>query len=157
MPNCWATRRASSTSDTLQHPVSLSPPHSRMVTPTTSCPCSTRSAAATEESTPPLIATITFTTSHRSRLAAQSTHRCHEHVDRAIDVLLGRRVPEAHPQRADRVALVDSHRGEYVRRLHRPARAGRSRRRADARLVEEIQQRLALDIGEADVCRPGDL
>ena len=38
MSSCWATRRASSTSATLQQPVSLSPPHSRIVTPTTSWP-----------------------------------------------------------------------------------------------------------------------
>ena len=42
MSSCWATRRASSTSDTLQHPVSLSPPHSRIVTPTTSWPSSSQ-------------------------------------------------------------------------------------------------------------------
>ena len=38
MSSCWATRRASSTSATLQQPVSLSPPHSRIVTPTTVVP-----------------------------------------------------------------------------------------------------------------------
>ena len=62
MSSCWATRRASSTSDTLQQPVSLSPPHSRIVTPTTSWPSRASSAAATDESTPPLMATITFMT-----------------------------------------------------------------------------------------------
>ena len=36
MSSCCATRRASSTSATEQHPVSLSPPHSRIVMPTTS-------------------------------------------------------------------------------------------------------------------------
>ena len=68
MPSCWATRRASSTSATLQQPVSLSPPHSRIVTPTTSWPSRASSAAATDESTPPLMATSTFTA--RGRRAA---------------------------------------------------------------------------------------
>ena len=40
--------------------MSLSPPHSLIVTPTTSWPSLGSSAAATDESTPPLIATITF-------------------------------------------------------------------------------------------------
>ena len=62
MPSCWATRRASSTSDTEQQPVSLSPPHSFIVTPTTSWPARCSSNAATDESTPPLMAHITFTT-----------------------------------------------------------------------------------------------
>ena len=59
IPSCWATRRASSTSATEQQPESDGPPHSLSVAPTTSWPCSTRSAAATEESTPPDIATST--------------------------------------------------------------------------------------------------
>src|SRR2546427_814608 len=59
MSSCAATRRASSTSAALQHPESDSPPHSFSVTPVTSCPASRKSAAATEESTPPLIATST--------------------------------------------------------------------------------------------------
>ena len=71
MSSCWATRRASSTSDTLQQPVSLSPPHSRIVTPTTSWPSPASSAAATDESTPPLIATITFMTTRRAAVRAR--------------------------------------------------------------------------------------
>ena len=60
IPICCATRRASSTSETEQQPVSLSPPHKRMVTPTTSWPSCFKRAAATEESTPPDIAMSTF-------------------------------------------------------------------------------------------------
>ena len=59
MPSCWATRRASSTSATEQQPESEGPPHSLSVAPTTSWPRSARSAAATEESTPPDMATST--------------------------------------------------------------------------------------------------
>src|SRR5688572_3655600 len=60
MPSCWATRRASSTSDKEQQPESLVPPQSFIVAPTTSWPCSSNSAAATDESTPPDIATKIF-------------------------------------------------------------------------------------------------
>src|SRR5258705_9387566 len=60
MSSCAATRRASSTSLTLQQPLSLSPPHNLSVTPVTSCPWSRKSAAATDESTPPLIMTSTL-------------------------------------------------------------------------------------------------
>src|SRR5271155_4346915 len=59
MPSCCATRRASSTSATEQQPESEGPPQSLSVAPTTSYPCSTRRAAATEESTPPDMATST--------------------------------------------------------------------------------------------------
>ena len=52
-------RRASSTSATEQQPVSLGPPHSFIVAPTTSHPSSRSSAAATDESTPPDMATST--------------------------------------------------------------------------------------------------
>ena len=62
MSSCCATRRASSTSAIEQHPVSLSPPQSRIVMPTTSWPASINSAAATDESTPPLNAIRTFMT-----------------------------------------------------------------------------------------------
>ena len=60
MSSCWATRRASSTSAIEQQPVSLAPPHSRIVSPTTSWPACSSSSAATDESTPPLIAQSTF-------------------------------------------------------------------------------------------------
>ncbi len=57
MSSCRATRRASSTSATEQQPLSEGPPHSLSVAPTTSWPASARMAAATEESTPPDMAT----------------------------------------------------------------------------------------------------
>src|SRR6267142_6436089 len=64
MPRRSATRRASSTASLPQHEpkrdTGASPslrPHTRMVTPTASYPASTSSAAATEESTPPLMPT----------------------------------------------------------------------------------------------------
>src|SRR6185436_3948453 len=64
MPSVAATRRASSTASVPQHEpkraeasVASCQGHTRIVTPTTSWPASLRSAAATEESTPPLIPT----------------------------------------------------------------------------------------------------
>ena len=64
MPSAPATRRASSTASVPQHEpnraeasVASCHGHTRIVTPTTSWPASVRSAAATEESTPPLIPT----------------------------------------------------------------------------------------------------
>ena len=144
MSSCWATRRASSTSATLQQPVSLSPPHRRIVTPTTSCPSRASSAAATDESTPPLMATITFTRvppcagatwprRRRSPSTASSTS-----ASVVVRPSVRRSAPAAHD-------AVDAHRGEDVRRVHRPAGARRRGRRADAGLVEQVQQRLALD------------
>ena len=49
IPCCCATRLASSSSATEQHPESVCPPQSLSVAPTTSWPCSTSRAAATEE------------------------------------------------------------------------------------------------------------
>src|SRR5258708_13054272 len=67
MSSSEATRRASSTALSEQHPPcfadsSVSPRgHCCSVTPTTSWPWACRSAAATDESTPPDIATATLT------------------------------------------------------------------------------------------------
>src|SRR5215470_4707916 len=62
MPSAAATRRASSTASLPQQEpnreaVSSPRPQTRMVMPTTLSPASTRRAAATEESTPPLMPT----------------------------------------------------------------------------------------------------
>src|SRR6266550_5553968 len=66
MPRRLATRRASSTAFSEQHPpwraasTESSRGHCCSVTPTTSCPWAWSSAAATDESTPPDIATATL-------------------------------------------------------------------------------------------------
>src|SRR5579871_1234077 len=76
MPSMPATRRASAASSTEQHPCLFFPPDvsqltssavstplgepRRINTPTTSYPSRSKSAAATELSTPPLMATTTF-------------------------------------------------------------------------------------------------
>src|SRR3954470_5018700 len=100
MPSCAATRRASSTSETLQHPESDSPPQSLSVTPVTSCPCSRSSAAATDESTPPLMATssregTSDPMSGGDGSAAETGDRARDHLERAVDVGVGGREPEA--------------------------------------------------------------
>src|SRR5215813_2703466 len=62
MPRRAATARASSMSSGLQQLPQRAAPeydHTRRVMPRTSCPCSTSSAAAADESTPPLMATTT--------------------------------------------------------------------------------------------------
>src|SRR5882672_8995491 len=66
MRSVRATARASSEASVPQHDPNRSTAssdrraaHTRIVTPTASCPCSTSSAAATDESTPPLMPTTT--------------------------------------------------------------------------------------------------
>ena len=88
---------------------------------------------------------------------AQRRDRRGEDLDGAVGVGLCRRPAERHPQGARRPRSLDAHGGEHVRRLHRPAGARRGRRRAEARLVEEEQQRLALHAFDADVGAAGDL
>ncbi len=159
MSSCWATRRASSTSATQQQPVSLSPPHSRIVTPSTSWPWSSSTAAATDESTPPLIASRTFTSPPTSparrrgggprsarRRRGRGRHRrrwwlwpsekriapiaCSFATPIAASTCDGSIAPLAHAE----AALA-----------HTPC------------LVEQEEQRLALDALEAHVGRTGDL
>ena len=108
------------------------------------------SAAATDESTPPLMATSTFTASPRPpRSRSRSVATAAATVDRVVDVGVGGGAAEREPQRRRRPAPVDAHRGEHVRRLHRAAGARRRRRRAHPGLVEQEQQRLALDALDA--------
>src|SRR6266850_1668252 len=130
----------------------------------TSWPCSASSAAATDESTPPDIATTilicaagphprrlsrlaharrgtcrndplavaTRTSSwfrgcvlSRGRLsseAAEFLHKPRQHVDDAIDFLLGRKHPEAEAQRVLCPVRRQTHRAQDVRRFERPRR-----------------------------------
>src|SRR5438477_11094432 len=104
MPSCCATRRASSISDTEQQPgVSGPPSQRRMVAPTTSWPCSSNSAAAIDESTPPDIATRTLTGSR----APQLRDGLGDRLERELDVGLGARPAERQPKRAQRPRAVD--------------------------------------------------
>src|SRR5436309_2498005 len=94
MPSWAATRRASSTSATLQQPESDSPPHSLSVTPVTSWPAARSRAAATDESTPPLMATSTRTSAPGGDGAAggpagQSLDAGGDHAHGLVDLGLG--------------------------------------------------------------------
>ncbi len=171
MPSCAATRRASSTSETLQHPESDSPPQSFSVTPVTSCPCSSSSAAATDESTPPLMATSTRRPARRPARRSPCRSPCQagtaaprspcdgvrDHLERAVDVGVGGREAEAQAHRGGRLRQREAHRGEHVRRLRGARRAGRTRRRAQALDVEGHEQCLGLHAVETDVRVPRDL
>src|SRR5688572_20808005 len=116
-----------------------------MVAPTTSYPCSTRRAAATELSTPPDMATSTF-----SRTAEDSRELAHLLDDRGedlggpLDVGPGGAVPEAEADGAERELPRHPHGGEHVRRLDRPRGAGRASRDGDPGQVEVHEQRLAV-------------
>src|SRR5438094_731195 len=118
-----------------------------MVAPTTSWPCSSKSAAAIDESTPPDIATRTLT---RSR-APQLRDGLRDRLERELDVGLGARPAERQPKRAQRPPAVDAHRLEHVRRLDGAAGARRARRRRYAHVVEQHEQRLGLDAVERHV------
>jgi len=82
-------------------------PHSFIVAPTTSWPASSTSDAATEESTPPDMATRTrifVTRSARSRATASATAR-----RRRGHVLVGRGPAQGEAQRGRRLVLVHAH------------------------------------------------
>ena len=155
MPRRRATHRASSTSATEQQPESDSPPHSLSVAPTTSWPASQRRAAATDESTPPDIATRTAPRHAGApsrewawRLGDRRRHR----VTGGVDVGLDGGPAERQPQRAGRLRPVDADRRQHVRRLLRTAGTARCRAGQHTMVVlEEEEQRLAVDRGEADV------
>src|SRR5512147_2274941 len=100
-----------------------------MVAPTTSWPCSTSRAAATELSTPPDMATRTFlrTAEHHGQLA-DLLHHGGEDADRPVDVGRGRLMAQAHPDRAQGQAPGNAHRGEHVGGFHRAGGTGRSAR-----------------------------
>src|SRR5262245_3863634 len=109
--------------------------YSCMDSPMTSCPWSASNAAATEESTPPDIATTIrmddyrlLTTDYRLpttdsrflRQAPQFLHQRRQHPDDAIDVGVGREHPEAEAQRVLGAVRRKPHRAQHMRRLERP-------------------------------------
>src|SRR4051794_15864183 len=164
MPSSSATRRASCASSTLQHPraplrsVWRSGDSARW-TPVTSCPASTASAAATAESTPPLIAAMTLTAtplllgsalapllarwrSLRCSLAVASPRRAprptgalhdgRDDLEHRVDVGVGGRVAEAEAQRAARAGRVGTRGEQHVAGPGHPGAAGRPGRALDA-------------------------
>src|SRR6185312_9736917 len=148
----------------------------------TSCPSSARSAAATDESTPPDIATTMrmcsildqprrledtktslyknascfrgFVASHDlAGETAQLLDQARQDPRDEVNLGLGGESAEAESQRVLRSMRRQPHRLQHVRRFERPRRAGRASRHRDAFQVERDQQALSLDAIEADVGR----
>src|SRR5579875_116244 len=145
MPRRSATRRASATSASEQHPESDSPPHSFKVAPTTSWPSSSRRAAATEESTPPDMATSTRTGSVSQAPGAQLRDGTGNGLEGVVDLLGPTGGAEAEAQCAACLARREADGREHVALLVRPARARRADRGGDAPGVEGEEELLALD------------
>src|ERR1700687_5367607 len=129
MPSREATRRASSTALSEQHPPCLadsfmsSRGHCCRVTPTTSWPCACRSAAATEESTPPDIATATLIGRKLPRRRNQALSTGLDHVTRHDLRILGSAVEDRRfrlAQEVDAHEVQAGHARPSVR-LHRKA------------------------------------
>src|SRR6266545_1673021 len=126
MPRAPATRRASSTASLPQHEPNREAgaadsfhAHTRIVTPTASAPASTRRAAATEESTPPLMPTTT----RSPRMASVSRAE----QSREPLQLVGVRVADLDPTYP--LATDDTH-ARHERALQRLLEGGHLRRAA---------------------------
>src|SRR5690606_510107 len=136
MPSLLATLRASSTAESEQQPLSWakgrSSGQSCMVTPMHSYPCSTSSAAATELSTPPLIATKTRpfllacgtadSSSLKARAyagVAQPFDEGREDFEDPVNLLDSIPLAQRKPDRAQGCFPIEAHRQEDVRRLDR--------------------------------------
>ena len=160
MSSWAATRRASSESLTVQQPaVGASPEgpcHILRVAPMTSWPSSFIRAAATDESTPPDIATSTLI-----ELAFQG-------LDHEFGGVLGfghgRGPSEGEPHRMSGLFLAEAHRRQHMGDGGGARLAGRSGRGGDSESVEPHQQRFVLDLepemavlGCADAFRNGAL
>src|SRR5262249_22698679 len=112
----------------------------------TSWPSSARRAAATEESTPPDIATTTRTVTlptvphrlgvgrllARERQVTKLLNQTRQDVKHAVDLGVRREEPQAEPKRVLRTVGGKAHGPQHVRRLEGARRAGRARRDGDA-------------------------
>src|SRR5581483_4020539 len=158
-----AARRASCRSSSVQQlPKRMSPSrwsYSCIDTPITSWPWSASMAAATDESTPPDMATtilIVLLYDFRPRGFAgrhlpEPFDDGGEDRDDVIDLLLCIGRAQAEADGVLRPVQRESHRLEHVRRLQRAGRAGGPGRYGDTFEVQGDQQRLRLDPVEADV------
>src|SRR6476660_4322054 len=113
----------------------------------TSCPSRTRSAAATDESTPPDIATTIFTSSPDQR--SQLLDGGGELRQECIDLGVGVAGAEAEADLILRPMRGQSHRAKDVGRLERSRRARRPCRHGEPFEVQGNEQRLGLDTVEA--------
>src|SRR6476646_841680 len=144
----------------------------------TSWPCSASRAAATDESTPPDIATTmrmfwmpVYPMNHLcgslfsarlwcsrrdsrfSRQPSQFLDEPRQHLDHPLDFLAGREHAEAEAKRVLRAVRREPHRAQHVGRLERSGRACRSGRHGDPFEIERDEQALSFDAVEADVRR----
>src|SRR5215218_9608779 len=95
-----------------------------MVTPITRWPCSTSSAAATDESTPPDMATSTvrFSIATTPSVRFDEGERAHplderrQRAEHAVDLLRRRLTPQREADGRTRDLVRDPHLGEHVRR-----------------------------------------
>src|SRR5215211_9160892 len=170
MPRVPATRRASSASARVQQPLPCTwrwagVSASFRWTPVTSHPASTASAAVTDESTPPLIATSTWvigapgysppsnrrapgssgSPGHGRRrssgaLRGQDLEGPADGGDGLVDVDLGRAVAEAEADRLPRLGRVPPHGHQHVRRGDGPTGTCRPGRARDPVAVQQQQQ-----------------
>src|SRR5665213_1814607 len=106
------------------------------------------SPAATDESTPPLIATRTFTAlvcqSTRSlRLRAQRVHDARKNPNNGIDVVSGRLGAHRETQRTAGPLSRYAHCGQHVTGVGGAARTARGRRCANTLLVQQEEQFIA--------------
>src|SRR4051812_34805492 len=113
-------------------------------------------AAATEESTPPDMATSTRSVTRSSLRdcrggAARLVDELAEYVGDAIDALVVVQAAEADAESRVRQVTLDADGRQDVRRTHRAALAGRTRRAADAAQVERHEHRLAVEARHRDV------
>ena len=170
MPSWPATRRASSAASSEQQLFWNSLYESatscrRSQTPTVSTPDSASSAAATDESTPPDMATRTRSRPAREAglnadllaervrgdpgaAVAQLGDGLRDDLDRLVDLRVGGRPAERQAQRAAGLLLGIAKRGQDVRRLGRAGRARRAGRGREAGQVERADQRLALRVAQ---------
>ena len=127
----------------------------------TSCPSRASSAAATDESTPPDMATtirMAIRPAPSRAGAGCAACRRRRQLRRRRSPPRPRCCPAPRLKRIEFCVRVrrQAHRAQHVRRLERARRAGRAGRDRDALEIERNQQRLGLDRLEADVRRVRD-
>src|SRR6267142_834002 len=139
-----------------------------MVTPITVWPCSTSIAAATAESTPPLIATrivegrsgmklvMGFLGCCGGRCGSKLLDDGGDDFKHAIDLLLGATSAQAEAHRRLRDLARYAHREEHVRGMRGARLAGRAAGDRDALHVEGEDQVLPFDAHEREVRRIGN-
>src|SRR5690606_11614998 len=131
-------------------------------TPTTSWPASIIRAAATAESTPPLIAATTLMRPPPGVCGSRpapgggvgttgALERRRQGGEKGVDVGPLRAVPEGEPQRTPCLGLRHAHRQQHVAGARDAGLARRAGRAGDARRVEQVEQRVALAVGHAQV------